>query len=494
MAYLEHRDLFFEDIGSRLELMVDDHLIQRLTGAADLRIHKPVTREVALFADKAWEGDACNFGTVLKDGDKYRMYYRGCRVDAVKSRPVDHCPVQCACAESQDGIHWTRPDLGLFEYEGSWKNNIVFRGIDPLKRGVQGFAPFIDTNPDCPAAQRYKAVGAAHPDMTAGIYAMCSADGYSWSLMQDAPILTDGWFDSQNLVFWDGVRGEYRAYYRSYWKGQDRKYRDIKTSTSKDFINWSPGEWLSYPGTPAQELYTNQVIPYYRAPHLFLGFPARYLDRGWSPSMESLGELEHRRHRSEKIEPRTGTGLTDGLFMSSRDGKTFRCHDEAFLRPGPQRKGNWTYGDNFQFWGMVPTRSGMEDAPDELSIYATENYWREPTRFRRHSLRMDGFGSVHAGGRGGGFITKPVKFSGEALYLNFATSAAGGIGVELQDAQGKPIDGFTMEQTPVIFGDAISQPVAWKDGRGLEALKGQTVRMRFELNDADLYAFRFGER
>jgi hypothetical protein len=494
MAVGKQRDVFFEDIGSRLELMVDDHLIEQITGEARLLIHKPVACEVALSTDRAWEGDACNFGTVLMDGGQYRMYYRGCDVDAVRAAPVGTCPVTIACAESEDGIVWRRPELGLFEFQGSLKNNIVFRGYDPDKRGITGFAPFIDTNPACSAERRYKAVGSPHVKQMTGLFAMHSADGYQWALTQEAPILADGVFDSQNLVFWDVVRGEYRAYFRDYWKGESRRYRDIRTCTSKDFVNWSEPEWLNYPGTPAQELYTNQVIPYYRAPHLFLGFPTRYLDRGWSPSMEGLSELEHRRIRAEKIEARTGTGLTDGLFMSSRDGKTFRVSDEAFLRPGPQRKGNWTYGDNFQFWGMVPTRSGLEDAPDELSIYATENYWRKPTRFRRYRLRMDGFGSVHAGWRGGGFVTKAVKFSGEELWLNFATSAAGGIGVELQDAQGTAIEGYAMGQTPEVFGDAISQRVVWNGGRSLEALKGQTLRIRFELRDADLYAFRFGKK
>ncbi len=493
MAAGKQRDVFFEDIGSRLELMVDDHLIERVTGEARLVIHKPVAREIALSADQAWEGDACNFGTVLMDGNKYRMYYRGCDVDAVRSAPVGTCPVTIACAESDDGIHWRRPEYGLFEFQGSRKNNIVFRGFDPDKRGMTGFAPFIDTHPACPPERRYKAVGSPHVKQSTGLFAMHSADGYAWELTQEEPILTDGVFDSQNLVFWDGVREEYRAYFRDYWKGEQRRYRDIKTSTSKDFVTWSEPQWLCYPGAPAQELYTNQVIPYYRAPHLFFGFPARYLDRGWNPSMESLSEIEHRRYRAEKIEARTGTGLTDGMFMSSRDGKTFRMHDEAFLRPGPQRKGNWTYGDNFQFWGMVPTRSGMEDAPDELSIYATENYWRKPTRFRRLSLRMDGFGSVHAGGRGGGFVTKAFKFGGDHLYLNFATSAAGGIGVELRDAQDAPLEGYTLSQTPEIFGDAIRQRVVWKDGAGLGALRGKTVRLRFELRDADLYAFGFAE-
>ena len=91
--------------------------------------------------------------------------------------------------------------------------------------------------------------------------------------MSDTPVITDGVFDSQNLAFWDDLRGEYRAYFRDL----KEEIRDIKTCTSKDFLHWTPGAWLEYPGAPVEHLYTNQVVPYYRAPHIFLGFPSRYV-------------------------------------------------------------------------------------------------------------------------------------------------------------------------------------------------------------------------
>jgi hypothetical protein len=184
--------------------------------------------------------------------------------------------------------------------------------------------------------------------------------------------------------------------------------------------------------------------------------------------------------------------LTDGLFMSSRDGQSFHRWDEAFIRPGPQLRRNWTYGDNYQCWGILQTPSAIEHEPDELSVFATENYFRGPVYIRRYTLRMDGFASAHAPGRGGELITRPIRFDGDTLFLNFATSAAGSIRIEIQDAEGEAIENFRLHEAPEIFGDAIDQPVPWKQGASLGDLRGQTVRLRFALSDADLYAFRFG--
>jgi len=90
-----------------------------------------------------------------------------------------------------------------------------------------------------------------------------------------------------------------------------------------------------------------------------VGFPTRYLDRGWSRSMKALPQLKHRKLRS-KVSPREGTALTDGLFMSSRDGLTFYIWPESFIRPGPQRIGSWFYGDHNLNWGVLETPSILD--------------------------------------------------------------------------------------------------------------------------------------
>ena len=468
------------DIGSRLELLVDHHLIDRLSNA-ELVLHRPTEREVVLVLDAPWEGNNCFFFTVFQDGDLYRMYYRGRQLEW-KNGKVEFPHEQVFCyAESKDGVRWVKPELGLVEFEGSKQNNIILSGL-----AGDNFSPFKDTNPDCQPEAKYKGLGHGK----GGMYAFKSSDGIHWSLMSDKPVITKGAFDSQNLAFWDGERQEYRAYFRGFRSGK----RDILTATSQDFIHWTDPVWLKYPGAAREQLYTNQIAPYYRAPHLLIGFPTRYIDRGWSPSMHALSEPEHRKLRA-KASRRYGTALSEGLLMSSRDRVTFHRWAEAFLRPGPRTKGNWKYGDNYIGWHVIETASALADAPNELSLYATEGYWTgAQSELRRYTLRMDGFVSAEAPMSGGELVTKPIVFAGGQLVLNVATSAAGSVRVEIQDAQGKSLPGHSLKECAEVFGDSIEHVVTWKAGDDVSALAGQPVRLRFALKDADVYAFRFRER
>ena len=88
-------------------------------------------------------------------------------------------------------------------------------------------------------------------------------------------------------------------------------------------------------------------------------------------------------------------------------------------------------------------------------------------------------------------VTRSLEFSGNRLVLNYATSAAGSIRVEIQDGSGKPLAGYGMEDCIVIYGDEIERVVTWKGGSDLKQLSGQEVRLRFELKDADLFSLRF---
>ena len=209
--------------------------------------------------------------------------------------------------------------------------------------------------------------------------------------------------------------------------------------------------------------------------------------------MRALPEPDAREDRAKASE-RYGTALTDGLFMASRDGVTFKRWNEAFLRPGPEREGTWHYGHQYLAWGAVETKGSLEGGPNELSFYATESYWTgKSSLLRRYSLRLDGFVSVAAPLSGGELVTKPVVFSGGELAINFASSAAGDVRVEIQDEGGKPFPGFTLADCPPLFGDAIERGVTWKGGGDVSPLAGKAVRLRFVLRDADLFSYHFRE-
>ncbi len=473
------------DIGSRLELFTDSHLIESIQRDARRQLHQPIPREISLTMDKPWEGNAVNYMTAFRDGDVYRLYYRGADVVYKQDGYTEsHREVTCY-AESKDGIHWTRPNLGLFEFNGSKANNIVWDGV-----GRHNFTPFRDPNPAAPANARYKAIGFGEKtaDKPAGLYVFRSPDAIHWSLITDKPVITNGKFDSQNLAFWDSERGEYREYHRGSLRG-----RDIMTGVSKDFVTWTEPVFLEYSPGRVSELYTNQIIPYYRAPHLFLGFPTRYIDRGWTKSAEALPRPEYRKLRGAKSR-REGTAVTDGMFMSGRDRLHFEVWPESFIRPGLRKTDMWFYGDAYQNWGLVETKSAIADAPDEISIYVTENTMQERTAYlRRYTIRVDGFVSLNAPLSGGEVLTKPVRFRGRRLLLNYSTSAAGTIRVQLEDPSGHAYEGFSFAGSAELYGDSLSQQVEWKSGGDVSALADKPVRVRIELRDADLYSLKFAE-
>lgn len=479
------------DIGSQRELFVDDHLIESLTEARRV-LHSPTPCEIAIRHDAPWEGAGSGYHSIIRDGELYRMYYRGSKLGVENGKLKHGTEVYCY-AESRDGIRFTKPELGLHEFQGSTKNNIIWTGV-----GTHNFAPFLDTRPGCPPESRFKALGGLTSQ--GGLFAFHSADGIRWSLMRDKPVVTEGAFDSQNLAFWDATAKTYRAYFRTFTEGvttgkvwKPAGYRAIRTATSRDFLDWENSRDLTYKDSPAEHLYTNQIAPYFRAPHLLIGFPTRYVERGWSPSMRALPELEHREQRAA-ANLRYGTALTEGLLMASRDGVHFERWNEAFLRPGPERPATWLYGQQYIAWHAVETASSLPDAPPEMSLYASEGGWHgDGNAIRRYTLRLDGFVSVNAPLRGGELMTRPLKFSGGRLTLNFASSAAGDIRVEILDPEGKPRPDFQLDNCQPIFGDSLERTVIWKGGSDVSKLAGQPVRLRFALRDADLFSFQFHE-
>jgi hypothetical protein len=138
-------------------------------------------------------------------------------------------------------------------------------------------------------------------------------------------------------------------------------------------------------------------------------------------------------------------------------------------------------------WGLVQLPGNEK----EYSVYATEAYYTGPdSRVRRFTYRVDGFVSLRGTGQGGSLVTKPLVFEGDELQLNVATQDGGSVRVELQNTAGKPLDGFALSDCQPLQGDSIEQAVVWSGGK-LSSLAGKPVRVRFEVNNADIYSFKF---
>jgi hypothetical protein len=457
----KHEKKEVRDVGSTIQLFVDDWLIEKVQNV-HFKLHSPKNREVVFTFDKPWEGRQSGYITLLQDGEIFRMYYRG---------GGDLSREYLCLAEGKDGIHWERPNLGLCEFDGSKENNIVLTGKDKAYCEAHNFAPFIDRNPAAAPEERYKAVALGRHRDEAGetrlaLSIFSSPDGLHWKKMRDNAVITEGAFDSLNTVFWDVVRKRYVCYFRVTQRGK----RGIARCTSDDFINWSKPEQLDYGQTPPEHLYTNNIIQYFCEPHIYLGFPVRFI-----PERTKIG-----------FEEKAIDGVSDGVFMSSRDGLHWsRLFMEAFIRPG-LNPNNWgeAHGNNAPAWGILQT------SENELSLYWVENCLDIP-RLRRGVVRPDGFASLNASYSGGEFITHPFRFEGMNLKINYSTSAVGGIRVEIQDIKGHPIRGFELDSCQEMYGDEVSRIVAWKGRTDVRALSAQPIRLRFVLRDADLFSLRF---
>lgn len=437
------------DPGLSRQLFADYWLVDNLEGKARLDVKKPVDRGVVMTLDKPWEGNTSAYATFLHDeaAGKYRLYFRGLNHEG---RKATHDATTCY-AESEDGIHWTRPNVNRFEFEGSKKNNIVL-DVKRTPNSINGsFTPFIDTNPDAKESERFKAIG-GESKFASFLY---SPNGVDWETYPQTAFQYP--LDSQQTLFWHPLEKQYRVYLRAWYYGRGYNgVRGIKTATSKDLVNWSNAEWLVYPDAPREQLYTNNIRVYERAPQLTIGFPCRLV-------------------RESNVEP---------LFMVSRDGVTFHRWGETII-PAGQNPDKWGGRCNYLWYGLVETDSEFPGVK-ELSVYSHERYYRgEGVQLRRHTYRMDGFVSVTAPQSGGSVTTKPMKAAASRLAANYSTSAGGEMIVHVLDEQGR-----SLVSSPVIFGDEVDAIIPLS----IPASQiGKNVRLKFTLKDTEVFAFRFVE-
>lgn len=452
------------DIGSRRELFVDRLLIEKMEGVA-LRLHHPVKapRPKSPIPRVAYT-------TIIKDSDDhgplFRAYFRGHDPAFTGKRESGDGGEVVRYAESRDGHEWTFPKLGLHDVAGSTDNNVILAKMPFL---LHNFSPFLDTRPNVSDEHRYKALaghpgpgdkrGKAKPGI--GLHAFVSSDGIHWKTQGEVIPYRNEWrhaFDSQNVSFWSQAEQQYVCYFRT-WTERER-LRSISRTTSKDFRTWTKPVAMN-PNQLGEHLYTNQTHPYFRAPHLYIAMPTRYVPGRGDPAATD----DH-------------NNATDVMLMTSRAGSSQydRIFTEAFIRPGLDPL-SWKNRANYVALNVVPT------SKTEISIYHRSG--------DRYTLRPDGFVSVHAGSSSGELLTKPIIFDGKTLNMNFSTSAAGSVQVELQAANGNPINGFALDDCPPIFGDEIDREVRWTSNASLSSVAGHPIRLRFVLSDADLYSIKF---
>jgi hypothetical protein len=488
--------------------------------------------------DKPWEGtrllDMSIY--VLKDGDKFRMYY-GAMPKYPKLWEEPNCRILCY-AESDDGIHWKKPNLGLVEWKGSRKNNIILPNEDfPFSASeFAGPGIFVDhaaTNPN----ERYKLIIKITPVRSApafkgrmlpkGQYLFASPDGIRWKLMSPKKI-NPAASDCKFSIFFDDKTGKYISYTRvKHQQPESPKVRHLRDFHQKQYgldvlvagrlvgridsnnlVKWGnesavfatdfldhAGLAKGYVGSDIEDggsrknfgggvdIYGGNVSRYTEASNVYIGLPTFFYH--WDKIAKTVA--------GKKVKDFKYPGTLDVQLVTSRDGIHFHRAPQRkpFMRLGPHK--SW-------YSRMLWPAGNVIRVGDELWVYFSghdvahnleQDLLVSNGAHGRAVLRLDGFISADAAYTGGELTTKPLIFSGEKLQLNVDTSAGGVLRVEIQDEAGQPIKGFTAADADDINGNYVRVPVSWKGRSDVRSLTGQTVRLRFVMRSCKLYSFQF---
>lgn len=452
-------------------LMLDPALLTQADGVA-LRVNEPEARQIVIPADRPWEGKMITlFLSFMEEQGKIRLWYI--------CRDKDNQP-NVAYAESTDGVHWEKPNLGIVDYHGSTDNNLV--GIHHLE-GVVYRDPHAAN-----ADEAYVYVSTLRPE---GVVRFTSPDGLHW--VRDHQPLLPFRCDTQNVTYWDPTLQRYVLFMRG-WDispGWDRRYRTVVRLTLPTLAKpagikptgqgRNPNRNDDLPrivdevptvfaadehDPPNVDVYNMSVQPYPLDPRWLVAFPSFF---------------QREKHISD--------GRLEVQFAGSRDGITWHRYDrKPYLRPGLVG----THGSSMVFMG-----TGLVARGDELWQFGIDLNTRHGGQHDgdgaifRCVHRIDGFVSADFAAAGGTCTTDLVTVDGNHLLLNVDTAALGEISVGLLDADHQPIEGYSLQQCDPIQINATAFAATWEGHSDLSALKGRPIRLHFSGNRAKLYSFSF---
>lgn len=472
------------DLGTRRELFVDHALIAQLDNTT-LRLHTPATAGVALKIDRPWEGPG-NFGhVIIRHQGRYLLYYRGMTLDKGDDSG------QACVAVSTDGVNWGKPALTGDERSGRDDANFL---TDSSGKRFSGTV-WQDTRPGIPEDEKIKALrgvpisGEAHtafkdPKGPKRLELFASADGLIFRPLENRRQPTyvsnlPNSFDGGNTMFWSEAEQCYVLFYRIM---TEARQRTMARTTSTDLRTWTDPIPVTYGDTPPEQFYVNNTTPYFRAPHIYIALAARFMEGRSAITDEQAKAIDLKSPRGIIY----NQDCSDGVLLTTRAGSASyrRTFMEAFIRPGPG-DGNWVSRTNYPLTGILP------GGANQIMFFVNRHYLQDSWHIERLTLRTDGFVSVNAPYAGGSMTTVPFTYKGDHLVMNYATSGAGEIRVELRDAEGNPLPGFSMEDCDVLIGDRIDGEVSWRGQKSLSRYIGKPVRLEFRMIDADLYSLQF---
>jgi hypothetical protein len=404
---------------------------------------------------------------VLRDPDTglYRMWHQTHAWVPDENGEIPRIPQYgIAYAESEDGLSWELPDLGLHEWPDG-AGNIVWRGHDEAR----GSSPHIL---DIPEEARHGYRYVMSYTGIGGLRLVGSQDGVHWD--RDSVVrLVDFHSDTHNTIVWDECRGEFVLFCRAKERYTDgdtirdvgRPRRPARLASRDLWTDWTADQ---HP----QILMIPDELDRQRGMNFFYGMPTvRHAGVYW-------GFLQAYR-RDREIE----TELT-----FSRDGIHFQRLPTRpmLIERGPE--GAWDAG-------MVFGGAGWVEVGDEWWLYYSGHDGPHDSRERTAGI---GLATVRRGGlvslrgpRGGGVVvTRQLRWPGGDLVIN-ADATAGEMCFRVSDSHRRPIAGYDYDGCATFAADSVAHTVRWGE-RSLDALAGEVIRLEIALRDADLYTVRAG--
>ncbi len=443
-----------------------------------LAVHPPrIDWEPLVEPDRPWEHDIEVHHSIFEDEGRFRLYYRIWDINGDHESTASADMFRLAYAESEDGVTWTKPNLGTHDLNGSTENNIV-------ELGRPAGSPVVFKDPSAPDEERYKIVfrgregGLDTFEGTHHIWGATSADGLHWNVI-DKPLLTGYHSDTHNIVAYSEAKGKYVGYFRGWDPPPIGGRRTIAYAETEDFETWPEPQPIVGPDVhdePDTDFYTNSYTPWPGA-NAHLLFPAlfeRRLDVTELHMFTSRDGLKWQRISRKPVIPAgpPGTGLEAGVYAGA--GLVNIKPGEWSIPIAPQG----TTHNQCQF------KEGLEDIPHHGFVCLAT--WRE-----------DGFTSIEAESEGS-FTTSPLVFKGSSLKLNTWSNYGGAIKAELVEVpEGRrrgyvpPVAGRSFDDCDVITGDNLHHTVTWNGESDLSAWEGKNVRLRFRLHRSRMHAIWF---
>ena len=528
-------------LSDQKQVFIDGKFIDKSYGVS-FEVHQPIkTNDITLRCDKPWEKNIIGlYNSVIYDDKimKYKMWY-GIVTDELPSDDAIAGRVSLiGYAESDDGIQWDKPLLGMDDGRFGVKTNIVMGAGASGVEYIEDSHIMVFIDPNAQESERYKLVTKIKK-LNTELYLFASEDGIEWKekkrgiikynfevdedgrqILSDKDAngnlinIRDFHLDSQNTIFWDDSIQKYVTYVRKNKRIDGQQYRTVARGESPDLDSFplvddmpvvlQPDAWDCPQKSErlncdiaGYDIYTNAAIKY-QAESAYYMFPSIYY---------KYGSFLH----GFKEQVPMNSGPVDVGFAASRDGINWERYDRRpFISLG--QRGQYDSASIYMVHGLVPGENGTmymySSATDNLHGYnrgdrhhdrnnrllTQEAFPAEKNSFTitRYEIREDGFVSVYGGYTGGEFITPALIFSGNVMKINVDTSAAGTVAIEIQDEDGIPIRGLSAYDCDLIHtANQTDREVKWAGKSDLGKISGRTIKLRFVIKNAHIYSFKF---